>query len=450
MPIPREIIDHALGTPAGQAAVEIAEKLQQAGHECFWVGGAPRDMLLGRMPGDIDMATSAKPTEVVKLFPKCDETHADLGSIVVAKGGFETEITTFRSDHPMGDGRRPLSVTFGGKEADALRRDATVNAIYWNPVSGELFDPTGGEEDLKERLVRFIGDPDHRIKEDALRILRMVRLRSSIEGQYYPETFSALKTNAYRAAMLSGTRVLEELEKVLQLKKPSKVFRDLLELQILEHVLPEISACRGVAQPVEYHTEGDVFDHLMRCVDSFTDDHKADVRIAALFHDVGKAVTFAVKERIRFDHHAEASSKLAAEAFARLQMTGARSGKICWIITHHMMMGTFQDLSDERKAHWYFHPWFQELLQLFWLDIAGTVPSDFRLYESIVRDYDEFLNSHPRPEKPLLDGKEIMALLGLKPGEEVGKAIQALHDAQIRKEVTTKAEAKKFLQSRGI
>ncbi|MSR67743.1 CCA tRNA nucleotidyltransferase [Candidatus Peribacteria bacterium] len=442
----REIIDRTLATKEGEAGYSVTETLMDAGYDCYWVGGAVRDMLLLKLPADIDMAVSAKPTDIMKLFPKSDGTAAELGSVVVSVKGQTFELTTYRSDHDIVDARRPESVRFGTRDDDALRRDATINAMYWNPVSRELFDPCKGEADLKERLVRFIGEPNTRIKEDALRILRLVRLRSLIDGQYHPETYAALKNNAALAATLSGTRILEELEKLLKLPKPSKALIDLLELGVLPHVLPELAACRGVAQPVKYHLEGDVWNHLMQCADAFTEDHGADTRIAALFHDIGKPKTFSLTDRIHFDEHAKVSSDIATSILERLKMPRTRIEKISWVIEHHMMMGSFKTLSDERKAHWYFHPWFQELLQVMYLDIAGTTPSGFSLYDEIIGDYDEFLNSHPRPEKPLLKGEEVMKLLSIESGEQVGKALKALHDAQVRKEVTTKAEAKEFLK----
>ncbi len=448
MPLSREIIDRTLATKQGEAAYAVTETMIDAGYECFWVGGAVRDMFVGQSPADIDMAVSAKPEEVMKLFPKCDSSAAELGSVVVSLKGQTFELTTFRSDHEISDGRRPESVRFGTREEDALRRDATINAMYWNPVSRELFDPCGGEADLKEKLVRFIGEPNVRIKEDALRIFRLVRLRALIDGQYHPETYSALKENVALAGKLSGTRILEELEKILQLKKPSKALTDLLELGVLQEILPELEACKGIAQPQQYHHEGDVWNHLLQCIDAFTDDHGFDVRIAALFHDIGKPKTFSLTDRIHFDKHAKVSAETAKSILHKLQMPSARSQKICWLIEHHMMMGAFKTLSDERKAHWYFHPWFRELLQVMSLDIAGTDPADFELYDSIIKDYDEFLNAHPRPEKPLLKGEEVMQILGIGSGEKVGKALQALHDAQMRKEVTTKAEARAFLTRR--
>ena len=449
MPLLSEIIDRVLDTPHGETAFKVTEIFHDAGEECWWIGGSTRDMFLGKIPKEIDMATSARPATIQRLFPKNDASAAALGTVVVSLHGHTFEVTTFREDDTASDGRHPQSVRFGDRGADARRRDATVNAIYWNPISREVFDPCGGEEDMKERLVRFIGDPIVRIRHDALRLLRMVRLRAAIDGQYHPDTYKALAQEAKTVRILSGTRLLEELEKMLLLRSPERALEDLWELGVLSEVLPELHACKGVAQPKDFHHEGDVWDHLLKCTSKFTEDHHPDVRLATLFHDSGKVQTFALKERIRFDHHAELSGDIALNVLSRLQMPKARAEKIRWIIAYHMMMSAFGTLTDVRKAHWYFHPWFQELLQLFALDIAGTEPQDYELYDSIIRDYDEFLNRHPRPQKPLLSGEEVMRILGLTPGEEVGEALQELHEAQVKKEITTKSEAREFLRRSG-
>jgi len=446
MPLSPSIIDRLLGTSEGQAAFEASEKIIGAGHECYWVGGAVRDLLLEKLPKDIDMATSAMPDDIEKLFPKSDAKGKQFGSIVVAVKGHTFEITMYREDDSASDGRKPESVQFGTREEDAKRRDATVNAIYFHPVSGELFDPFEGEKDLNERLVRFIGNPKERIEHDVLRMLRMVRLRATLHGQYEPKTYEELKASAKKIVSLSGTRVLEEVEKILLCPHPEIAFEDLYETGILDHILPEMAVCKGVAQPREYHHEGDVWNHLMQVTTKFTEDHEIDIRIAALFHDIGKPETFQIKERIRFDHHAEASADSATKILKRFQMSSDREKKIHWLIRHHMMMATFAELTDERKAYWYFHPWFQELLQLFYLDAAGTTPGNLEFYDEIVTDYNQFLNAHPRPKKPLLTGHEIMEILGIGPGEKVGELSKSLHDAQTRKEVTTKAEAKAYLK----
>lgn len=445
MPLAADIIDRTIDSKEGSAGYDVVTILADAGHEAWWVGGGVRDMLLGKIPKDIDIATSATPAEVAALFPKNDDSAAALGAVVVSHKGVRFEITTFREEGTVSDGRHPESVHFGTREQDSVRRDLTVNAVYWQPVSQELFDPHGGERDTKERLVRFIGDPGVRMRHDALRMLRAVRFRALLSGQYHPDTYRALQENAALTGKLSGSRQLAEFEKTLAGPHVDRALEDLWETGILKYVIPELYACRGVAQPAEFHAEGDVWNHTRRLAGSFTDDHGADIRIAAVFHDCGKVQTFSVKERIRFDHHARVSADLTKAVLARMQMSSKRIEKICWLIGHHMMMGTFFAIDEARKAHWYHHPWFAELLQLFWLDIAGTEPSDFQMYDKIVDDYNAFLDSHPRPAKPLLTGEEIMGLLGIGPGEEVGRILKALHDEQTAKRITKKAEAREFL-----
>lgn len=448
MPIAKDIVDRTLATPHGEQGYRIVEKLHDAGFDAWWVGGGVRDMLIGDIPDDIDIASNATPDEVTELFPKCDLTSAALGSVLISQSGHVFEHTTFREDDSASDGRHPESVHFGTREQDAARRDFTINTMYWQPISGELYDPYEGEKDLSERLIHFVGDPHVRIDHDALRILRAVRLRALISGQYHPDTFHAMHELAKNVSVLSGSRRLTELEKILNNPNASVALEDLWETDILEYMIPELYKCKGVAQPADYHKEGDVWNHTMQCISSYTDDHGCDVRIAALFHDIGKAETFAMTdERIRFDEHATVSSDITKKILDRLQCPGSRRDKICWLIAHHMMMGSFADMSDVRKAHWYYHPWFTELLQLFWLDVSGTTPSNFDLYEEIVSDYNTYLDEHPLPPKPLLNGEDVMAALGLQPGEKVGEVLKLLYDAQLEKKIRSKAEAQAFLET---
>ena len=447
MPLSKEIIDRTLSSSQGEQGYRAVETLLDAGHEAWWVGGCIRDMMMEKIPEDIDIATDAHPEQIAKIFKKTDDTSAQLGAMLVSLGGHVFEVTTFREDDSASDGRHPESVKFGTREEDARRRDFTVNAMYWHPISGELDDPFDGERDLHERLIRFIGNPEERIEHDALRLLRAVRFRALIDGQYHPDTFAALHGKAGTIEVLSGTRRFTELEKMLIGPHPARAFEDLWETDVIEHLIPELHACKGVAQPTDPHKEGDVWDHTMKTIDAFTEDHSSDVRWATLLHDIGKPVTFSIEDdRIHFNEHAPKGGEMAKKLLDRLQCTIKRRDKICWIIEHHMMMGTFEELDDERKSHWYYHPWFIELLQLFWLDIAGTDKQVFDLYESIITDYNQFLDSHPLPPKPLIDGHDIMELLGMPPGEGVGKILKELYDAQIRKEITTKKESLAFLE----
>jgi poly(A) polymerase len=366
--------------------------------------------------------------------------------VLVRLKGLNMEVTTFREDDEASDGRHPESVVFGKRAQDAKRRDITVNALYWHPISRELYDPFDGEADLRERLIRFIGDPGIRIKHDALRLLRVIRFRALLDGQYHPETYRALGEHAEDIEVLSGHRCLTELQKMLLGPHPDRAFEDLWETRILGFLIPELYACKGVAQPKDFHHEGDVWDHTMMALRAFLPEHGPDVRFATLFHDCGKATTFGTKERIRFDEHAPVSADLTDNILERLQATAHRRRKIHWLIEHHMMMGFFTGMPPERKVHWYYHPWFHELLELLWLDIAGTDPRDYSLYGEILQDYHRFLDEHPRPVKQLISGEEIMEILGLVPGERVGEIIRLLHEAQVRGEVTRKSEAREFIR----
>lgn len=446
MTLDRTALDRALRSSYGEAAYKVCETLLDGGFQALFVGGGVRDMLLGKEPKDIDIATSAKPSDMKDLFPDLDDKSAHLGSVRIKRDHHTFEVTTFRSDDEASDGRHPESVTFGTLDDDAKRRDFTVNALYLDPVSRELIDPFGGEADLQEKLIRFIGVPSVRIAHDALRILRAVRFRALLRGQYHPDTYAALKKGADLVKVLSGERLRLELEKMLLDENAAAALEDLWELDILERIAPELNVCKGIPQPADYHHEGDVWEHLLACVRAVKDTDSVDVRWAALLHDVGKAETFSLKERIRFDHHAEVSAKRAEELLRRLQMPSARIQKISWLIAHHMMMGSFKGMPEERKGHWYYHPWFQDLLRVMELDIAGTNPSDYSLLESIVKDMNAYLDRHPRPKKPLLDGNEVMELLSLQRGEEVGRLLKLVLDAQERGEITTKKEAQDFLR----
>ena len=406
-------------------------------------------MFLEQIPEDIDIATNATPKDLEKLFPKIDLTSAKFGSVLISKKGQVFEVTTFRKDSPISNGRHPDSIEYTNKESDAARRDITINAMYWNPISSELFDPFNGQRDLHEKLVRIIGNPIERIQHDALRLLRVIRFRSQIKGQYHPETFDSLHKCAGDAVKLSGTRVFSELEKILMTDNPQIAFEDMWETDIIESILPELHACKGVAQPSHAHAEGDVWNHTLAVIGSFTDDHGIDTRLGALFHDIGKPPTFEIRDdRIHFDGHASLGAEITKGVLDRLQCTANRRDKICWLVSHHMMIRTFlEDLSVERKSHWYYHPWFIELLQVLWLDCAGSTPTSFHLYDEIIEDYNQFLDEHPLPPKPLIGGDEVMEILGIQPGEEVGKVLEKVYEAQINGEIKTKSDAEKYISS---
>lgn len=441
-------LDTFLNTPLGTAAYNVCSIIQNQGYECYWVGGSVRDILLERPVTDIDIATNALPEQIATLFTNTTLENSTLGAVIIEKNGFSFEVTTFRKESNTTTGRTPTNIEFTNRTEDALRRDFTINALYFDPITQKILDDVQGLVDIHEKIVRFIGDATERIVHDPLRSLRAIRLRNAITGQYHPATYHAIHANAVLTSNLSGMRVQQELEKMLLGPNPSQCLEDAWETDILEHIIPELSNCKGVAQPSMYHAEGDVWEHTLQTVQSSRNEDDIDVRIAALFHDIGKATTFSIEaDRIHFNNHASVSAATTEQILNRLQYPAKRIQKICWLIEHHMMMSQLLELTQERKRHWYFHEWFTELLQLFWLDIAGTSPSNFTLYDEIIADYTKFLDAHPAPKKPLLTGEEIIEILQIEPGPIVGEILTKLANARINNLVNYKAEAIEFVKN---
>ncbi len=428
-------------------SLEIIKKLRNAGFEAYWAGGCVRDLLLGIKPKDFDIVTSAKPEQIENLLEKTIPIGKQFGVILTIENGHHFEIATFRSDSGYTDGRRPDAVEFTTAEQDAQRRDFTINGLFYDPLTDQVLDFVEGQKDLEAQLIRFIGDPKRRIEEDHLRILRAVRFKNQLNFQYEPNTYKALNENSSLVIhKVSQERIAAELNAMLLTPKPSNALSDLEDLQILKIILPELQALKGLAQPVKYHEEGDVWNHTMGALDSLTSDTPLSVRWATLLHDIGKYQTFELKERIRYDHHAEVSSQISREILMRLKQPKALIDQVIWLTKNHMIMGQLLEMSLGKKRNWFLHPWFLHLLQVMKADIAGTIPADYSLYEKILAEYRETLNLHPEKPKPLLDGNEIMELLNLRPGKELGNIVEMLMEHQLAGEIKTKEDAKKWLE----
>ena len=246
-------------------ASEVVRRLQDAGFAAFWVGGCVRDFLLGREPGDYDIATDARPEQLEKLFRRTVAVGRKFGVIVVVQGEHQFQVATFRAEAEYQDGRHPGRVSFGDAKADAIRRDFTINGLFYDPVQKQLQDWVGGEADLRARIVRTIGNPAERFAEDHLRLLRAVRFAAQLDFRIDPGTFEAVKAAAAKIRGISAERIREELVKLFS---PPHAARGLVLLQdsgLLEQVLPEIAATVVCEQSPDFHPEGTVFEHLRSC-----------------------------------------------------------------------------------------------------------------------------------------------------------------------------------------
>lgn len=441
-------------------SLEIIEDLKKAGYEAYWAGGCVRDMLLGIQPKDFDIVTSAKPDDIERILEHTIPIGKQFGVILAIKNGHHFEIATFRSDAGYSDGRRPDAVEFTNAKEDALRRDFTINAMFYDPSTDQVMDYVNGQQDMRDKLIRFIGNPEERIKEDHLRILRAVRFKNNFDFQYHPDTYQAVKEHVHLIKNISPNRIADELNKMIMSKNPARAFEELFEIGALEIIIPELCKLKGLAQPLIYHQEGDVWDHSMKALNSLTDEDidpdplpaepaSLALKWATLLHDIGKYETFAQdQERIRYNHHAEVGSEIAKKILTRLNFPNKIIDRVYWLIRHHMMIVPLVEMPDGRRRHWFLEPGFEELLELNRADTVGTTPIDLSLYEKLKLLYRHEIAKLKLMPKNLLKGEEIMKICNIKAGAKVGEILKELRDLQLSHELKTSAEAKQYLQKK--
>lgn len=420
----------------------MVRRLREAGFEAYWAGGCVRDLLLGRLPKDYDVVTSARPEQVQALFPRTVPVGAAFGVVQVLAGApdgrsYPVEVATFRTEGPYEDGRHPASVTFADARADASRRDFTVNALFFDPVDGALLDWVGGLEDLRAGVVRTVGDPDRRFAEDRLRVLRAVRLACELGFQIEPKTLEAVRRHAAATAQLSPERVRDELVRLLTGPRRGLALRLLGECGLLPVLLPEVAALKGVDQPVEFHPEGDVFEHTVRVLDALRDPSPT-LAFGALLHDVGKPATREVADRVRFPRHEEVGARIAEGVLRRLRFPNEATDGVVFLVREHMRIKDFPRMREAKRRRLAATPGFEELVELLRADCVGS-HGDLSAYEWIRRWLAERPAESLRPPR-LVTGHDLIAL-GFRPGPLFREVLEAVYTAQLEGQVRTREEA---------
>ena len=438
VPVPGAELTPDAGSPpvdpssAIPAAVHgLLRTLWSAGHAAYVVGGSLRDTLLGRPAVDWDLASSALPEVTTELFPGSVYEN-QFGTVAVRtddRAVGEVEITTFRSDHEYADYRRPHRIEFGDSiELDLARRDFTVNAIAWGAEPGgepHLVDPFGGREDLAARSLRAVGDPSTRFGEDALRMVRAVRLAATLGFDIEPATLAAIGERAELVDHLSGERIAAEMRKLLAAPRPSVGLRLMADTGLLARLAPELAAQRGVPQnkvPGE-----DLWDHTLRAVDGATLE-PAYIRLAALLHDLGKPATMAEG---RFVGHETVGAEQARELLDRWRWPNAERDRIAHLIRHHMF-GYVPTWSDAAIRRFIVKVGRDSLDDLFLLREADNIgsgrgPDAGRLDEFRRRVGAQLESGAALDLKGLaVDGTDLMQALGWEPGPAIGETLQRL------------------------
>ncbi|QQS58851.1 CCA tRNA nucleotidyltransferase [Candidatus Peregrinibacteria bacterium] len=430
-----------------KTATAICKKLQNAGFEAFFAGGAVRDLLIQKTPKDIDIATNARPEEMEKLFGKTFATGKNFGVLLIEEGGYHFEVATFRNDIGSSDGRRPDAIHFSKKEEDAFRRDFTVNALFWDPIAKKLYDFVNGEQDIHDRVLRFVGDPEERIQEDFLRILRAVRFKNTLGFSYESLLKEAIQKHASLTGQISAERVRQELTKMLSGVHRSATINDLAEFGILPVVLPEIDVLRNIS---DSHRNRTVFEHTLSCLSFLPENTDSILAWAILFHDTGKAITPQKKyDRIHFPKHEKESEKIAKKVTKRLAFSRFETDKIAWLCREHIPFYGVLNMTRAHRLHFYDHPFFEDLLQLCRCDALGDDGND-NLVQRIQEDYENAREKRLLPQfhPDLLSGKEIMDIAKVEQGKQVGVLKHRLREAQILGEIHTKKEAEEWIRER--
>jgi putative nucleotidyltransferase with HDIG domain len=421
-----------------QLANDVVRRLRDAGHKAWLVGGCVRDLLLGRPPKDFDVATDARPDIVTELFHRSEQVGAHFGVVLVREESAQVEVATFRSDHLYIDGRRPERVHFEtDPRQDVLRRDFTVNALLLDPETGEVLDYVGGRADLEQGIVRAIGDPEIRFREDHLRLLRAVRFAARLNFRIEPVTMAAMQELHSLIRKTSAERVRDELIRILTEGGARYGFELLDQSGLLDDLLPEVAAMKGVQQPPEFHPEGDVWVHTLLLLDKLRDPTPT-LALGALLHDVGKPPTFRVAERIRFDGHVEEGVKLAHEILTRLRFSHEQTQEVEALVANHMRFGDANKMKESTLKRFLRLPKFDEHLELHRLDVLSS-NGQLGNYNLVKHRLQHMPVEELKP-KPLLRGDDLI-VAGYPPGPGFGEMLAAAEDAQLEGRIHTFDEA---------
>jgi poly(A) polymerase len=455
-------------------AIRILRRLRDSGYEAYFAGGCVRDQVLGIPPTDYDIATSARPDEVLKLFPKALTVGARFGVILVVEEDHPYEVATFRSDGAYENGRHPQDVAFtSDPRLDVRRRDFTMNGLLYDPLAAEILDFVGGRQDIQEKVVRTIGDPRQRFMEDKLRLMRAARFAARFDFRIDAETFYWMERLAPRLAEVSRERIRDELVRMLTEGYAARGLDLLEECRLLPQILPEVSQLKGVEQPLEFHPEGDVWQHtllMLRLMDQSRtswaggevlpgwelleregDDPRAGsypavtLAIGVLLHDIGKPPTFEIKDRIRFNSHTEVGARMAANICERLRFSNQEEERIVALVRDHLQFKDLPNMGLSTLKRFLRRDGFPEHLELHRLDCLGSHGNldNWKLALKLLKELRPDEIHPPR----LLTGDDLIAM-GFTPGKDFKHMLRLVEDAQLDGLIQTAEQARQWVSVR--
>ena len=426
-------------------AISIVQRLRAEGYESYLAGGCVRDMLLAKVPQDYDIATSAKPEDVQRIFPLTVPVGAQFGVVLVMIDGAPFEVASFRHDGPYLDGRRPSAVRYGTLEDDIQRRDFTINGMVYDPIAARVIDLVGGQDDLRSGLVRAIGDPRARFEEDRLRMIRAVRFAASLKFEIDPPTFAAMQNLASTIAVISWERIGDEVTRILTEGGARRGFELLDRSGVLPIVLPEIVAMKGTAQTPDYHPEGDVFTHTLLLLNHLESPSET-LAYGCLLHDVAKPVCIRQDgDRITFYGHTEQGAEMAEAILKRLKRGRAVWERVAYLVRNHLRLIQAPQMRLSTLKRFLREDGIEELLELARIDALSS-NGDLSYYQFCQKRRGELKQDEIRPE-PLVRGGDLIAL-GFKPGPQFKEILRQVEDAQLGGELHGRDQALEWIRNK--
>lgn len=424
------------------------QTLDEAGHVAYIVGGSVRDFLLGKEVKDHDIATSAHPDEICELFPEAVTVGKAFGVIKVPTGAQPPllEIATFRQDLEYRDHRRPNGVVFSGPIEDAKRRDFTINALFFDPKTNRIIDSVNGMEDLKAGVIRAIGNPSDRFREDALRLLRAVRFKTNLGFQFDPETSAAVAARARLISKVSAERIRDELTLMWTGPRPAEALQILSELGLLSLILPEVEDLKGVTQTPSYGRHEDVWSHLLKMLDFLVLQNPIRPPVlswAAVLHEIGKPVASRLNDGKNFNGHEIETSKMAGKIAHRLKMSRADLDRIVAMVSNHLKFREVFQMRESTLMRFIREPYFEELLAFHQADAASS-DANLAFYEFCLSRLNSFKNQPIFENTRLVDGNDLIQL-GFLPGPEFSEILRLVEDLALEKKLRTKEEALEYV-----
>jgi tRNA nucleotidyltransferase (CCA-adding enzyme) len=428
-------------------AFDICAKLRHAGFNAYLAGGCVRDRVLGVPAKDYDIATDARPEIVQSLFEHTVAVGARFGVIMVIIDSTPFEVATFRADAAYVDGRRPSAVSYGTIEEDVRRRDFTIGGMYFDPVDGKVIDLVGGLYDLRAGIIRAIGDPDERFREDHLRLLRAVRFAARLDFSIEPATWQAIQRDAPSISRISAERIGEEIVMIMTEGGTARGLDLLVDSGLAQAIMPEVLELKGCEQPFNYHPEGDVYRHTRLMLSMLPRGCPETLAFGTLLHDIAKPRTRAVTPdgKTTYYGHTEQGAEMGVDLMRRLRRSRFVQERVAYLVRYHLRLCMAPRMRPSTLKKMLAEEGFGELLELSRFDALGS-NSHLGFYHFCRKALASMTTEEIRP-RPLIGGDDLIAM-GFRPGPDFKRILAEVEDLHLDGALANRDDALRYVADR--